>query len=930
MVRAKALLIVIAAVMLLPIVAHAQGGNEGSIIGYVYDQTGSPIKGVKVTATSPTQIGGAKQAYTNDEGMFRMRQLFPGVFEVRATAPKLKTIIQKNINVGISASAEVNIVMEVETAGVEEVRVVEKAPTVSTTTTNVKEVYDLDFVESMPFNSRDQVFNQMVSQIGGSVGTRIRGGGASQTIMTQDGFDMRDQYPVTKASAAYEIQSAGYGADNATASGGLVNLVSKTGSNKWEFDFNATYEDNWTRFGSDSRDGRGNFYYLVNPAVAGPIIKDKLWFAFTAEAHLLGNSRDPDVDGIVPTSQDHVKGINKGTFKITWQATARNKLTLLSNFDSAWNTNMRSDLGVEQDAQQNRRAGLSGLWGLIWETLLTDDLIFRAQAAYSKRPQHIYPWLCENNEDGDCQHRAAVITRFQGPAGNQRTIFSNNVARGCNGTGECSGGTAVPHLRQDLEVYQANTQLQAFVDSKALGEHSLTLKNTFYTETETAYQEQPGDYFDEWLNGVPEARTTFYSNDPRYEPGRFGWWIATDTLYRNVTTLADSWRPTRYLTVTPAITHAWAKGQNHTGEDVVNNRTFAPSVAAAWDATHDGRTVIRGSYSQYVDVAIRTPTRHTLGSQAQQRCLWNPDNQTFDRNCTFSGGITRNTFGSPCGPDGFDATGQDCRVKLQIPRTHEATFGAEREIVQGVALGADLIYRRFNNQYEQNETNRIWDAAGENVLGYRDGRAQTIIDMNTPDGATRTYRGITVSLNKRSGIVKTYVSYTLSQLYGNVFTDSDNPWGDIPGRDPYLYGPGSDDHRHDIKMSLQWSATKWLSFGMRYNYISGFPYSRLFRNDVTASFANYRAQSGINPGANVNDPGDDRELRLPDRQDVNLQIRLSMLPLIGQKLDFYVDALNILNLRTPTALGQNDGANFQQETSWMAPFRVRFGLNYRF
>src|SRR4029453_11839113 len=103
-----------------------------------------------------------------------------------------------------------NILMEVQSA-IEEVRVVERAPTVSTTTTNVKQVYDLDFVESMPFNSRDQIFNQMVNQIGGAVGGRIRGGANNQTIFTQDGFDMRDQYPVTKAPAAYELHRARYG-----------------------------------------------------------------------------------------------------------------------------------------------------------------------------------------------------------------------------------------------------------------------------------------------------------------------------------------------------------------------------------------------------------------------------------------------------------------------------------------------------------------------------------------------------------------------------------------------------------------------------------------------------------------------------------------------------------------------------------------------
>src|SRR5688572_32940328 len=43
--------------------AFAQGGDSGAITGYVFDQAGNPLSGVKITATSPTQIGGRKTAY---------------------------------------------------------------------------------------------------------------------------------------------------------------------------------------------------------------------------------------------------------------------------------------------------------------------------------------------------------------------------------------------------------------------------------------------------------------------------------------------------------------------------------------------------------------------------------------------------------------------------------------------------------------------------------------------------------------------------------------------------------------------------------------------------------------------------------------------------------------------------------------------------
>src|SRR3954465_11951405 len=45
-------------------VAHAQRGDSGAIVGFVFDQTGAPIKGVRVTIASPTQIGGTRHAYS--------------------------------------------------------------------------------------------------------------------------------------------------------------------------------------------------------------------------------------------------------------------------------------------------------------------------------------------------------------------------------------------------------------------------------------------------------------------------------------------------------------------------------------------------------------------------------------------------------------------------------------------------------------------------------------------------------------------------------------------------------------------------------------------------------------------------------------------------------------------------------------------------
>src|SRR5688572_15304909 len=111
--------------------ALAQSGQNGSIVGNVLDQSGMPLKGIKLTISSDTQIGGVVSRYSNDEGGFRFPALHPGIFELRASAPKLRQVVVKAINVGVSAETEVNVVMEVETA-TEEIAVVERAPVINT------------------------------------------------------------------------------------------------------------------------------------------------------------------------------------------------------------------------------------------------------------------------------------------------------------------------------------------------------------------------------------------------------------------------------------------------------------------------------------------------------------------------------------------------------------------------------------------------------------------------------------------------------------------------------------------------------------------------------------------------------------------------------------------------------------------------------
>jgi hypothetical protein len=254
--------------------------------------------------------------------------------------------------------------------------------------------------------------------------------------------------------------------------------------------------------------------------------------------------------------------------------------------------------------------------------------------------------------------------------------------------------------------------------------------------------------------------------------------------------------------------------------------------------------------------------------------------------------------------------------------------------VQGVTLGTDMVYRLYTHQFEDRETNRVWDNSGLllNPTGeFRTGRSGTVIDLGTPDETRRRYIGFTTSLRKTEGAVKVQATYTWAQLEGNVNFNQNNDYGTNPARDAYYqYGILLDDYRHNLKVSMVYQARPWLSIGLTHRWSSGYPIRRFFRNDVEAAYTDLRAPIGIDPGNRINDPGDDREVRLPDLQQLNLQFRGNLRPLFGVNMEGFVDVLNVLALRTTTSVLENDGPTWGQRNERLGPLSMRLGFRYRY
>ncbi|MDZ4694677.1 MAG: carboxypeptidase regulatory-like domain-containing protein [Deltaproteobacteria bacterium] len=911
--------LLVLAICLSPAMAFAQA--TGQIAGNVFDQNGMPLKGVKVMAKSETDIA-PKTVYSNDEGYFRIIGLMPGKFDVTAASPGLQTYIQKNVAIGVSSVAELTIVMEVKT-DVEEFTIISKAPVVNTKSAATTEKFDDEFLNSLPLEDRTAIQGVLANQVAGAVGNssspQFRGGTSTQNSYQLEGFQINDvgggrgQVVTFRTIAALEISTGGYGAENANAAGAVMNAVTRSGSNRYEAEISGWHENTRLRFFQDDLDPRTfGMNNQLSLDVSGPIIKDRLWFYTTFEGRndIANRARDPL--GLRATPPRGSENALRGGGKLTYQITPRNKLQAVYSFNRTAGKNQNGSLNADRDAQTKNEV-FDYFVGLIWESVLTDSLIFRSQIGRNSFSSEFGPEICRTDPE-NCDHISSL--RQLNPVYEYQNSSYHNQ-----------------NFSQTLEF--KNT-LQFFSDSKTFGNHDLKLTARFYGAQLENRETTPGDSIYVFDGTSAFTKRQVFVNDPTIEDGRFGWAISNSSSRTIHLSLSDQFRLPgyRYLTISPGVAGFNTIASDGAGNDVLKFNTATPHIQAAWDITHDGRTVVRGGFNQYVDVGNLNVSNFAGASRTVKVCEYDSANKTYSRNCAYTGGRSRNTVGLPCGPQGIDANGNDCSTKLGTPRTWEYMLGAEREIVQGISLGSDFQYRKYNNPYEDLETNYIWDKSGQGLdpTGqFRNGRNFRIFDLETPDSAKRRYMGIVTSVKKREGALRVNFSYQWSRLTGNVVDGFRNPYLDNPVQDLLQDGSLPGDSRHVIRTQMTYMVNAWLSAGYTFRFDSGTPVQLIYYNRVTNLWGDFRARRGFHPGRNINDPFDDFEYRLPDQMVMGAQIRANLKPITRFNAEFFVDILNMLALRTTVSVSnQATAPDVGIQNGRLPPLYMRAGFRFKY
>jgi len=294
--------------IIVPLCARAQVSGA-TLTGTVSDSTGAVIPNVQVSIKNQG-TGEVRSVNVDSAGFYSAPNLLPGTYDVSATATGFATTVQNGVVLTVGAQQLLNIKMKVGQIA-EKVEVTDEAPAVQLTNSTIAGVVGQDAVAQLPLNGRDwtslATLQPGVDSVGsiqantGSPDRARRGYGVQMTISgsrpTQnnyriDGISVNDYTNGGPGSVEgstlgvdavqeFSVLTSNYSAEYGRTSGGVVNALTKSGTNRFHGD---VYE--YLR--NSALDTRNYFDPVgqipafrrnqFGAALGGPIWKDRTFF----------------------------------------------------------------------------------------------------------------------------------------------------------------------------------------------------------------------------------------------------------------------------------------------------------------------------------------------------------------------------------------------------------------------------------------------------------------------------------------------------------------------------------------------------------------------------------------------------------------------------------------------------------------------------
>ncbi len=887
----------VSTVLLLAIFLSNAGaqGQRVTLYGKVTDASGAALPGVTTTVSSPQLIKGQQVTVTDDAGQWRVANLPPGTYSVKAELSGFATMVRADILTIAGAQLGIDLALGVSTVQ-ETVTVVGETPIIDTRSARQVHTVDTKLIEDVPLTGRTyaDVINAMPGITDGSKYTysltqTVHGSGVRDNDYIIDGQSTKHPsgYSGTEFSIEaieqVQVTTGGLSAEFGQASGGVFTFVTKSGGDRYKGTMYAYVVDK--AFGGDNvtpdleKQGivKGNaivrdLNYGLN--FGGPILKQRVWF-------FADFNRSDSKESIAGFPLANVEDWKRLIFvKGTGQVSTNNRVSFSFNHQRRWMmpSNPGADYRLDPKAWR-KQYWLPKVTSLQWTSVLGKKLILEAQGGKLKVIEDntfplgsFDPAIVNGYEDTGSGVRYGTWDRARGRFdGRDHWGLKSNLTFFA---GEFLGGTH--ELKAGVHREKGWTQRWNVIPNNLLlrlRSAATCLSLTCAVPLDVQLFAGPTDTQDEYVmyNAYLQDQYSLGHGLTLNLGLRFertdGW---TPAQRNGADLVPNGFDPDLDGKSNKFPTIAWFPSQEWPERrGLLDWKSLAPRLSASWDPTGKARLVVKGSYGRWYNRVGQEVGSGNPNGLKSNRYDW--------LDCRDAAGTPILCQGLPLSQVNGDLhyqsieRGRLLTTGIILPkdagslRTHDpnlkqayvdaVNLGFEFGLGPDFSVGVQGIYKQYGNIIGSLDPSRrpfdqFYDAvqvtnpvtAQPMTIYLQKPQMATLATQtylsNTPE-ATAKYRGIEFVARKRfTHKWQFFGSYLIGKGEGNIGTHFNDGIGfnvTNPNQLMNAYGPLSLDSRHQVKLNASYHAPFGVIVAMSYLGMTGYPI-RSYLSEIGGGF----------------------------------------------------------------------------------------------
>lgn len=938
--------LMVALLFALPAAAQEQ---RGSIEGVVRDSSGAVLPGVTVEAR--TNTGVVLTSTSDSEGTYRFPSVSPGTYDVTATLQGFAPKKQTNVDVGLGQIKKVDLALGLQGVA-ENVQVTAESPLVdvkqSARQTNISR-------EQIALLPKGRDFTSLVTQAPGANneaklgGLSIDGASAGENRYIIDGIEttnlqsgLSGKNVIADFVEEIQVKSSGYTAEFGGATGGVINVLTKSGTNNWHGNALINWQGDKLSGGTVPATGNTTVgtgvptlrqsltdsdvaEYVTYPkdkenrvepgfALGGPIVTNRAWFFGAYQPAYTSTTR-----GVSPTtaanpaaataSVDRKAQVQYATGNVTSQLS--DSLRTRVAFNNSWARNkglLPSQSGTDPAGTNYGKTSTFPNYSVSgnMDWVASQKLFFGVRGGYYMTDQH------------DSNVTEEPLFEFRGT--NNVGLLDTPLSLQ-HGTGftNIPSNTKTDRDQQTRGFFQADGTWYL----KAGGDHQFKfgvqadrIGNNVLTGNARNWVIMRFD--SELSSGTPVTRGTYGYYEVRSNSVAPRKGIITEgNIHSNLLGLflQDQWTLNNRLTINVGLRTERERVPSYTtGADIPEfgiefgfKDKLAPRVGAAYDINGDGKWKAFASWGVFYDIFKLELPRGSFGGDKWLSYYYALDTPNWTTlvdspSCppACNGTLIRGPIDFRHPSFGSDAIEPD----LKPMRQQEATVGLDHQLSEVVALSVHYVHKQLDRAVE--DTGSL-DAAGNEIyIIANPGEGLTSLAYTNPavalPTAKRDYDSVEFAVEKRFA-ANWYLrsSYLWSRLFGNYsgLSQSDENGRTSPnvGRlydypmmmfqdgGKAAFGPLATDRPHQFKTQFIYQFPFGTSVGVNQFVASGLPVSREIGVFPTSNYpVNYlgRGSDGRTPLFSQSDLFVQHSFKLAGTKQ--MQLSLNVLNLFNQHI----------------------------------------------